>query len=144
MRVIQLCDFRTTDIFKSKAVSKPLLGLNCVGGKNALEVTRQLANKGVLVTYGGMSREPLTVPTTALIFKDLRFVGYWMTRWNKENQGGVLWSSMFQDITNLLVNKKLLPPKHKLVPFAKFHEGIENAMTSKGFTGCKYIFDMSD
>jgi mitochondrial enoyl-[acyl-carrier protein] reductase / trans-2-enoyl-CoA reductase len=123
-------------------VAKPRLGLNCVGGKNALEVTRQLANKGILVTYGGMSREPLTVPTSALIFKDLRFVGYWMTRWNKENQGGADWSKMFQEVTKLILDKKLVPPKHKLVPFTNYKEGIENAMTSKGFTGCKYIFDM--
>ncbi|XP_059475815.1 enoyl-[acyl-carrier-protein] reductase, mitochondrial [Neocloeon triangulifer] len=135
-------ELRTTDIFKSKSVAKPVLGLNCVGGKNALEVIRQLANKGVLVTYGGMSREPLTVPTTALIFKDLRFVGYWMTRWNKENQGSEKWAKMYEDITWMILEKKLQPPKHRLVPFSDFKEAIDNAMTSKGFTGCKYIFDM--
>jgi mitochondrial enoyl-[acyl-carrier protein] reductase / trans-2-enoyl-CoA reductase len=138
-----LVDYRTTNIFKSKAVPKPQLGLNCVGGKNALEVTRQLANKGVLVTYGGMSREPLTASTAALIFKDLRFVGYWMTRWNKDYQGSAQWSQMYNEITKMILAKKLVPPKHKLVPFSQYKIGIENALSSKGFTGCKFIFDMS-
>uniref|UniRef100_A0A7R9P4G6 Enoyl-[acyl-carrier-protein] reductase, mitochondrial n=1 Tax=Timema californicum TaxID=61474 RepID=A0A7R9P4G6_TIMCA len=60
-----------TDIFKSRAVSKAKLALNCVGGKSAVEVLRQLDHKGVMVTYGGMSREPVTLPTSALIFKDI-------------------------------------------------------------------------
>ena len=33
------------------------------------------------MTYGGMSREPLPIPTSLLIFKDLQVRGFWMTRW---------------------------------------------------------------
>lgn len=62
-------EFRKTDIFKSGKVRKPLLGLNCVGGQNALDLLRQIGHGGTMVTYGGMSREPVTVPTSALIFK---------------------------------------------------------------------------
>ena len=60
--------FRTTQIFKHICPA-PKLGLNCVGGKNASEVIRKLGPKGVLVTYGGMAREPVTIPTSLLIFK---------------------------------------------------------------------------
>ncbi|XP_065341112.1 enoyl-[acyl-carrier-protein] reductase, mitochondrial [Cloeon dipterum] len=135
-------ELRTTEVFKSKQLSRPLLGLNCVGGKNALEVTRQLGNKGTMVTYGGMSREPLMVPVSALIFKDQRFVGYWMTRWNKENQGNENWENMYDNIATMIIEKKLAPPKHKLVPFTQFKEAIENALSPKGFIGYKYILDM--
>lgn len=62
-------ELRTTDIFKSKKLKKPKLALNCVCGKNALEVQRHLDHGGVMVTYGGMSREPLTIPASSLIFK---------------------------------------------------------------------------
>jgi trans-2-enoyl-CoA reductase len=61
--------FRTTTIFKDGTCPAPKLGLNCVGGKSASELIRKLGQKGVMVTYGGMSREPVTVPTSLLIFK---------------------------------------------------------------------------
>lgn len=80
-------ELRTTNIFKNQDqdLSKPKLGLNCVGGPNALEMLRHLENNGTMVTYGGMSREPVTIPTSALIFKNLKIKGFWMTRWSKEN-----------------------------------------------------------
>ncbi|CAG9817870.1 unnamed protein product [Phaedon cochleariae] len=80
-------ELRTTDIFKTDKIERPRLALNCVGGKSALEIMRYLQNGSPLVTYGGMSREPVTVPTSALIFKDLQICGFWMTRWTKENAG---------------------------------------------------------
>lgn len=61
-------EMRTSTIFKDK-LPKPKLAFNCVGGKSALEILRHLDKNGVMVTYGGMSREPVTVPTSALIFK---------------------------------------------------------------------------
>jgi trans-2-enoyl-CoA reductase len=57
------------------------LGLNGVGGQSCLNLMRLMARRGVVVTYGGMSKEPVKVPTGALIFNDLRFVGFWMSEW---------------------------------------------------------------
>lgn len=37
---------------------------------------------GTLVTYGGMSMQPVTAPTAAMIFKDITFRGFWLSgRW---------------------------------------------------------------
>lgn len=57
------------------------LGLNCVGGKSAQTVARNLADGATMVTYGGMARQPVALPTGLLIFKDLRFRGFWLSRW---------------------------------------------------------------
>lgn len=57
------------------------LGLNCVGGKSAQAVAGTLGNGGTMVTYGGMARKPVTLPAGLLIFKDIRFVGFWLSRW---------------------------------------------------------------
>ncbi|KAI0395563.1 NAD(P)-binding protein [Xylariaceae sp. FL0594] len=57
------------------------LGLNCVGGKSAQAIARSLASGGTMVTYGGMSKQPVNLPTGLLIFKDIRFVGFWLSRW---------------------------------------------------------------
>ena len=48
----------------------------------------------MLVTYGGMSLQPVTVPTSLLIFKDLRFRGFWLSgrcvcrAWAGREEGG--------------------------------------------------------
>ncbi len=40
---------------------------------------------GTLVTYGGMSMQPVTVPTALLIFKDISFRGFWLSgRWARQ------------------------------------------------------------
>ncbi|KAI1504963.1 alcohol dehydrogenase superfamily, zinc-containing protein [Biscogniauxia marginata] len=57
------------------------LGLNCVGGRSAQAVAKTLGPGGVMVTYGGMARQPVTLPVGLLIFRDVRFVGFWLSRW---------------------------------------------------------------
>lgn len=64
---------RTTQLFKSKQLRKPKLALNCVGGKNALEMSKHLDHGGVMVTYGGMSREPVLAPTSSFAFTSAPF-----------------------------------------------------------------------
>ena len=34
---------------------------------------------GCVVTYGGMSMQPVSVPTALLIFKDISFKGFWLS-----------------------------------------------------------------
>src|SRR3954464_6731517 len=57
------------------------LALNAVGGENALRVAKTLASDGTMVTYGAMSLEPLSIPNGMLIFKNLRFTGFWVNKW---------------------------------------------------------------
>ncbi|XP_069668994.1 enoyl-[acyl-carrier-protein] reductase, mitochondrial [Periplaneta americana] len=134
-------ELRTTDIFKKSVVPKPKLLLNCVGGKNALECLRHLDKGGIMVTYGGMSREPVTVPTSALIFKDVVVRGFWMTQWSKDHMGSAEQSQMFSDIWDMYKEGQLKPPAHKLIPFSQYKEALQNTMNPKGFTGLKYVFD---
>lgn len=61
------------------------LGLNCVGGKPTAAMVKCLSKGAHLVTYGGMSRQPLQLATGKLIFDDLRFSGFWVSRWAAEN-----------------------------------------------------------
>ncbi|PSS28102.1 hypothetical protein M430DRAFT_113527 [Amorphotheca resinae ATCC 22711] len=64
---------------------KVKIGLNCVGGKPTSALVKCLSPSGHLVTYGGMSKQPLQLPTAALIFKDLKFSGFWVSRWSDAN-----------------------------------------------------------
>jgi len=60
---------------------KPKLALNMVGGETATNMARLLETGGTLVTYGGMSLRPVTIPTSAFIFNDIQLKGFWMSRW---------------------------------------------------------------
>ncbi|KAL2149865.1 hypothetical protein VTH82DRAFT_7541 [Thermothelomyces myriococcoides] len=62
-----------------------MLGLNCVGGKSAAAMVKALGPRGCMVTYGGMSRQSFPFPTGQQIFKRLRFEGFWLSEWAREN-----------------------------------------------------------
>jgi mitochondrial enoyl-[acyl-carrier protein] reductase / trans-2-enoyl-CoA reductase len=64
---------------------RPKLGLNAVGGQATLDMAKQMAKGGHIVTYGAMSRKPLTIPASLLIFKDLHFDGFWLSAWSDRN-----------------------------------------------------------
>ncbi|OCL03263.1 NAD(P)-binding protein [Glonium stellatum] len=59
------------------------LALNCVGGKPATALAKTLAPGGCMVTYGAMSKQPLVLPASLLIFKDVRFCGFWVSKWSE-------------------------------------------------------------
>ena len=56
------------------------LALNCVGGDAAMAMAKVLGEEGCMVTYGAMSKSPIRVGASMLIFKDLRFEGFWVSK----------------------------------------------------------------
>lgn len=63
------------------------MALNCVGGRSSLNLSKTLDDDGCMVTYGGMSKQPVQSPTGSFIFKDIALRGFWMSHWytKKEN-----------------------------------------------------------
>ena len=61
------------------------LALNCVGGDAAMAMAKVLSPGGCMVTYGAMSKSPMRVGASMLIFKDLRFEGFWVSKWSDRN-----------------------------------------------------------
>jgi len=59
------------------------LALNCVGGRSALNLAKVLSPVSHHVTYGAMAKQPLTIPAGILIFKDVRFAGFWVSKWSE-------------------------------------------------------------
>lgn len=120
-------------------MDKPALALNCVSGKSATELLRHIRDGSVLVTYGGMARQPVTVPVGSLIFNDVRLMGYWQTRWslNPDNQEAK--QQMLDDLCELMKQGKVSPPPHKLVKFNDYMTALDDAMPSGGQVGAKQI-----
>lgn len=76
------------------------LGLNCVGGKSATSIARSLGEGATLVSYGGMAKQPVALPVGLLIFKDIRFVGFWLSKWNERDFTGR--KHMIEDILGII------------------------------------------
>jgi len=132
-------ELRTTDLFRSGRLPLPRLGFNCVGGSSATELTRHLQHAATLVTYGGMSRGPLTAPTAALIFRDLRLRGFWMTFWTRTHaQARARWE-MLDELQTLAEQKYLRAPRHDLVHIDNWREAVRRTMARDGKVGRKQI-----
>lgn len=98
----ELCDLGATQVVTAEEARAPgfvgqvhqwtnggqepvRLGLNCVGGQDADAMSRILSPGGCMVTYGAMSRQPMRVGASGLIFRDLSHRGFWVSRWAAEH-----------------------------------------------------------
>ncbi|KAL0581437.1 hypothetical protein V5O48_000591 [Marasmius crinis-equi] len=59
------------------------LALNCVSGPTATAMAKLLGEDAHLVSYGAMSKQPLSLPTSLLIFKNLTAQGFSQAKWNE-------------------------------------------------------------
>jgi trans-2-enoyl-CoA reductase len=81
------------------------------------------------------------IPTSALIFKDLRIKGFWMTEWSKRNADSIDRFEMFEELISMMTNNELQGPAFKMVSFDQYKEALMNTMTIKGMIGKKYILE---
>lgn len=134
-------EFRASKLFKNGELAQPKLVLNCVSGKAVIELVKAMAENGTLVTYGGMSRQPLIVPTSAFIFKNIRLVGYWMTRWNwQHGSNSTERKDMLAMLCNMAKQGSLVAPKHEFVPLDSFQEALARSCDTTRFHETKLIF----
>jgi trans-2-enoyl-CoA reductase len=112
------------------------LGLNAVGGESALELAKALSDSGTLVTYGAMARQPLRIPNGLLIFKNLRFCGFWVSRWYREAPRDAV-SALFSDLFTWIGEGKVRTPVEAVYPLERIREALEHAC--RQFRGGKIL-----
>ncbi|EJF64206.1 NAD(P)-binding protein [Dichomitus squalens LYAD-421 SS1] len=84
--------------------------LNCVSGPDTTAMTRLLGDNAHLVSYGAMSKKPLSLPTSLFIFKNLTTHGYWQHRWYQEHS-----RQEREKLMRTLANLKLKEPEHEIL-----------------------------
>lgn len=135
-------ELRTTmmsDIFKEVPLAR--LAFNGTGGRCATDMLRYIAEGGVMVTYGAMSRQPVSVSATALIFKNITLRGFWFNRWILETEVPQI-SQTLQKLLKMAQQGLLQPPQCSLVPLQNYHEALSRAM--EPFSGKKQILVLSN
>ncbi|KAG2736854.1 hypothetical protein G9P44_000944 [Scheffersomyces stipitis] len=109
------------------------LALNCVGGKNSTGVARKLANNGLMLTYGGMSFQPVILPTSLHIFKNITSAGFWITALLKNDEE--LKNKTLSKIVEWYENEQLVDAKSLETPFVaggakQLHEYYQEAVVN--------------
>jgi len=102
------------------------LGLNAVGGESALRLAGALAPGGTLVTYGAMGKKPLRIPNGLLIFKDLAWRGFWVTRWYQQATAERL-TALFSDLFTFAAGGALRMQIERQYPLADAATAIVHA-----------------
>ena len=116
------------------------LALNAVGGESAMRMAKTLAPRATVVTYGAMSLQPLTVPNGMLIFKELRFTGFWVNKWYDgatPEQRRETFAPLFEMAKRGLLRTKV----EKTYSLGEADQAIRHAMENK--RSGKVVFDLT-
>ncbi|KAL1744120.1 hypothetical protein HDZ31DRAFT_82926 [Schizophyllum fasciatum] len=110
-----LADKGLRETVKELTGGKPIsLALNCVSGPVTSNMARYLSakppTKPHLVSYGAMSKQPLSLPTSLFIFKDLVSCGFWQSRWYKTHS-----KEDKEELISKVATMGLKVPKHEIV-----------------------------
>ncbi|KAK7261411.1 hypothetical protein RIF29_27721 [Crotalaria pallida] len=111
-------------------IPEPVLGFNCVGGNAASLVLKFLRHGGTMVTYGGMSKKPVTVSTSSFIFKDLSLRGFWLQKWLGTDKAEES-RKMIDRLLGLVQDGKL-KYKMEMAPFDDFNTALDKALGKLG------------
>ncbi|KAL8792021.1 MAG: hypothetical protein Q9195_005362 [Heterodermia aff. obscurata] len=125
---------------------KVSLGLNCVGGDAAMAMAKVLSTGAHMVTYGAMSKSPMRVGASMLIFKDIKFDGFWVSRWADQHPEEK--SSTVESILQLIREGKFkdVPMVEVLWNWDSKKEDLVDAVqgTLEGYRKGKGIFVFGD
>jgi trans-2-enoyl-CoA reductase len=113
------------------------LALNAVGGESVIRMAKTLAPEATIVTYGAMSLEPMCIPNGMLIFKNLRFTGFWVNKWYDgatAEQRAETFVPLFEMARLGLLRTKV----EKTYPLAEAKAAVAHA--SQGERGGKIVF----
>ncbi len=118
--------YEENELFSSPIKQKGLvkLALNGVGGPSAKELAKTLADNGVMVTYGAMARQPITLGNGLFIFKTLTLTGFNRTKWVTEQSRYVI-TQAYKDMFLLMKNNVCHIPIYKKVAISNFKDAFD-------------------
>jgi len=85
-----------------------------VSGKDTTSMARLFGHDAYLVSYGAMSKQPLSLPTSLFIFKNLTTTGFWQSRWYKTHTRDDK-EILMKTLVDLVAQGKLKEPEHEIL-----------------------------
>lgn len=114
----------------SKLSEKAVIGFNAVGGKSLRLLTKFIANDSSIITYGGMSKEPLNIPTSSLLFKQHSYQGFWMTKWFENNWNTENFQKHCDELFYLVQHKIVQSPAVIEFPLESYKDAFSHIVNS--------------
>lgn len=87
-------------------------------------MSRLLGQDAHLVSYGAMSKQPLSLPTSLFIFKNLTCHGFWQSRWYKDKTSQER-DKLMRTLVNMLADGQLKSPEHEILTIKAQESDIE-------------------
>ena len=103
----------------------PQLALNAVGGESANLLLKMLGDGGTLVTYGAMSQQPIEMTSSHFIFRDVRLVGYWHSRWMAQRSKAHDRATMVNELVSLVLQDRLQCPAVKCFALSDYRSALQ-------------------
>ncbi|KAL7070628.1 hypothetical protein ACQ4LE_009971 [Meloidogyne hapla] len=98
-----------------------------------------LGYNGVFVTFDGINNKLIKISSNSFIFNKITAYGFSLFNNLKENNQQKI-KEMFDQLQLFIIEGKLKEPKNKIIPLARYKEGIENTLES----GIKQILMISE
>ena len=100
------------------------LAFNAVGGESALRLMKLLRESGTHITYGAMSRKPLTIPNGLMIFRDLQLRGLWVSRWLESAPHDEV-IKVYDNLVSHVITGKLVQPVDSTHVLENYHHAFD-------------------
>ena len=114
------------ELLKEKDIELPL-AINAVGGESALRLMSLLSTNGTHVTYGAMSKRPLKIPNSFLIFKNLTIKGLWLSRWLYSEKKDRI-EEVYHKLANKMLEGNINQPVDSIYDIDQLVEAINRSM----------------
>lgn len=118
------------------------LGLNSLGGRDAHLLSKCVDPGGSVITYGNMNNKPLTLSAGSLIFRNLSFRGFWLSKWAETHREERI--KTIKEILELMRKKKFTRAKVREIKWGwgtKGEELVEEVESGLGgFKSGKGVF----
>jgi len=120
----------------------PVIAFNAVGGESSTLLLKLLGRSSVHVTYGAMSKQPVTATVSQLVFKDTTLRGYWHSAWMARNSLRTK-TDMANELVDLVLrdDEALQCPPVKVFPLSAYKDALEFDSRSDIVIRRKVIFD---
>ncbi|CDS39726.1 mitochondrial trans 2 enoyl coenzyme A reductase [Echinococcus multilocularis] len=109
-------------------LGKIKVGLDCLGGRPALTIIKSLDQHGLLINYGGMTRQPIPTPISALIFKGIQIRGFWLSGRRNQSHLAEKIQARLDELSDWIIDGKLKLSPVELFPHLEWKAAVSKAL----------------